>query len=93
MHRARPALSVSEERPENGWHVVDSLESNALVLYEFTPLSGESRPHRSLFPLLYSIMDFHPAASVAGVNTIMERRMGSQADRACWTIGVVCIGK
>jgi hypothetical protein len=40
MHRARPALSVSEERPENGWHVVDSLESNALVLYEFTPLSG-----------------------------------------------------
>ncbi|EMX4957751.1 helix-turn-helix domain-containing protein [Raoultella planticola] len=39
MHKARPALSVSEERPENGWHVVDSLESNALVLYEFTPIS------------------------------------------------------
>jgi hypothetical protein len=39
MHKARPALSVSEERQENGWHVVDSLESNALVLYEFTPLS------------------------------------------------------
>ncbi len=39
MHKARPALSVSEERQENGWHVVDSLESYALVLYEFTPVS------------------------------------------------------
>ncbi|MEL0553060.1 helix-turn-helix domain-containing protein [Raoultella lignicola] len=38
MHKARPALSVSEEAPESGWHIVDSLDSNALVLYEFTPL-------------------------------------------------------
>lgn len=38
MHQARPALSVSEEAPESGWHIVDSLDSNALVLYEFTPL-------------------------------------------------------
>lgn len=40
MHQARPALRVSEETPESDrWQLVDSLESNALVLYEFMPLS------------------------------------------------------
>ncbi len=39
MHRARPALRVSEETPDSDrWQLVDSLESNALALYEFTPL-------------------------------------------------------
>ena len=39
MHRARPALRVSEEMPDSDrWQLVDSLESNALALYEFTPL-------------------------------------------------------
>ncbi|TCW16232.1 beta-xylosidase [Raoultella sp. BIGb0138] len=40
MHKARPDLSVSEERPDTRWQIVDSLESNALALYEFTPLNG-----------------------------------------------------
>ncbi len=39
MHRARPALRVSEETPDRDrWLLVDSLESNALALYEFTSL-------------------------------------------------------
>ncbi|MFS8060694.1 helix-turn-helix domain-containing protein [Klebsiella michiganensis] len=39
MYRARPALRVSEETPDSDrWQLVDSLESNALALYEFTPL-------------------------------------------------------
>lgn len=39
MHKARPALRVSEETPDSDrWQLVDSLESNALALYEFTPL-------------------------------------------------------
>ncbi|UTJ40226.1 helix-turn-helix domain-containing protein [Klebsiella grimontii] len=40
MHRARPALRVSEETPDSDrWQLVDTLESNALALYEFTPLT------------------------------------------------------
>ena len=40
MHRARPALRVSEETPDSDrWQLVDTLESNALALYEFTPLA------------------------------------------------------
>ncbi len=35
----RPALSVREETLEESWQVVEALESNALVLYELTPLS------------------------------------------------------
>ncbi|MGG7895442.1 helix-turn-helix domain-containing protein [Klebsiella aerogenes] len=37
-HHARPALSVHEEQMDDGWLRVDSLQSNALALYEFTPL-------------------------------------------------------
>ena len=37
MHQARPALSVEEARLDGHWLRVDSLESNALALYEFTP--------------------------------------------------------
>lgn len=37
MHQARPALSVEEARLNGHWLRVDSLESNALALYEFTP--------------------------------------------------------
>ncbi|TBQ46482.1 AraC family transcriptional regulator, partial [Klebsiella quasipneumoniae subsp. similipneumoniae] len=37
MHQARPALSVDEARLDGHWLRVDSLESNALALYEFTP--------------------------------------------------------
>ena len=37
MHRARPALSVEDARLDGHWLRVDSLESNALALYEFTP--------------------------------------------------------
>ena len=51
MHQARPALSVAEESPQSGWHRVDSLQSNALVLYEFSPLNEEP-------------IGFPPAASV-----------------------------
>ncbi|MEC6162790.1 MULTISPECIES: helix-turn-helix domain-containing protein [Klebsiella] len=40
MHRARPALRVSEETPDSDrWQLVETLESNALALYEFTPLA------------------------------------------------------
>ncbi|MGR7560646.1 helix-turn-helix domain-containing protein [Klebsiella aerogenes] len=38
QHHARPALSVHEELMDDGWLRVDSLQSNALALYEFTPL-------------------------------------------------------
>lgn len=37
-HKTRPALSVREEDVVENWQVVDALESNALVLYELTPL-------------------------------------------------------
>ena len=37
-HKARPTLSVRDERLYDGWQLTESLESNALVLYEFTPL-------------------------------------------------------
>ena len=37
-HKARPTLSVRDERLYDGWQLSESLESNALVLYEFTPL-------------------------------------------------------
>lgn len=37
MHQARPALSVEEARLDGHWLRVDSLESNATALYEFTP--------------------------------------------------------
>ncbi|HDG1721512.1 TPA: helix-turn-helix domain-containing protein [Kluyvera ascorbata] len=38
VHKTRPALSVREENVEENWQVVEALESNALVLYELTPL-------------------------------------------------------
>ncbi|MBB1199457.1 helix-turn-helix domain-containing protein [Enterobacteriaceae bacterium 89] len=37
-HKARPTLSVRDEQLHGSWHSADSLESNALVLYELTPL-------------------------------------------------------
>ena len=37
-HKARPTLSLYDERIDDGWQLTESLESNALVLYEFTPL-------------------------------------------------------
>ncbi|WEF26302.1 helix-turn-helix domain-containing protein [Klebsiella aerogenes] len=43
QHHARPALSVYEEQLEDGWLRVDSLQSNALALYEFTPLDNSLR--------------------------------------------------
>jgi len=39
-HKARPTLSVRDERLYDGWQITESLESNALVLYEFTPLDA-----------------------------------------------------
>lgn len=39
MHQARPALSVDEARLNGYWLRIDSLQSNALALYEFTPQS------------------------------------------------------
>ncbi|HEE1085592.1 TPA: AraC family transcriptional regulator [Klebsiella pneumoniae] len=45
MHQARPALSVDEARLDGYWLRIDSLQSNALVLYEFTPqLSSGADP-------------------------------------------------
>jgi beta-xylosidase len=45
MHQARPALSVDEARLDGYWLRIDSLQSNALALYEFTPqLRRGSRP-------------------------------------------------
>jgi beta-xylosidase len=40
VHKARPTLSVRDERLYDGWQITESLESNALVLYEFTPLDA-----------------------------------------------------
>ena len=37
-HKARPTLSVRDELLHDHWQSTDSLESNALVLYELTPL-------------------------------------------------------
>ncbi|MDR9892187.1 helix-turn-helix domain-containing protein [Pseudenterobacter timonensis] len=37
-NKARPTLSVRDERLQEGWQITESLESNALVLYELTPL-------------------------------------------------------
>ncbi|SNY59267.1 helix-turn-helix domain-containing protein [Enterobacter sp. CC120223-11] len=37
-HRARPTLAVRDEQLHDSWQIADSLESNALVLYELTPL-------------------------------------------------------
>lgn len=37
-HTTRPTLSVREEEMTEHWQVDDALESNALVLYELTPL-------------------------------------------------------
>ncbi len=39
MHQARPALSVDEAGLDGYWLRIDSLQSNALALYEFTPQS------------------------------------------------------
>lgn len=47
-HKARPTLSVRDERLYDGWQLSESLESNALVLYEFTPLVL-MRPKRRRF--------------------------------------------
>ena len=38
-HKARPSLSLRDERLYDGWQMTESLESNALALYEFTPLN------------------------------------------------------
>ncbi|MEO3988867.1 helix-turn-helix domain-containing protein [Pseudocitrobacter cyperus] len=38
-HTTRPALSVQEIDVAENWQLADSLESNALVLYELTPLN------------------------------------------------------
>ena len=37
-HKARPTLSARDETLHDRWQSTDSLESNALVLYELTPL-------------------------------------------------------
>lgn len=37
-HKARPTLAVRDEQLHDSWQIADSLESNALVLYELTPL-------------------------------------------------------
>nr|WP_245397245.1 helix-turn-helix domain-containing protein [Citrobacter rodentium] len=39
-HKARPTLTVRDERLQEGWQITESLESNALVLYELTPLTA-----------------------------------------------------
>lgn len=38
-HQARPTLAVRDEHLHDSWQIADSLESNALVLYELTPLN------------------------------------------------------
>ncbi|MRS13352.1 helix-turn-helix domain-containing protein [Enterobacteriaceae bacterium RIT691] len=38
-HKARPALSMRDELLHDSWQSSDALESNALVLYELTPLN------------------------------------------------------
>lgn len=37
-HKARPTLSMRDENLQGSWQVTESLESNALILYELTPL-------------------------------------------------------
>ncbi|MFP2237484.1 helix-turn-helix transcriptional regulator [Pseudescherichia vulneris] len=37
-HKARPTLAVRDEHLYDSWQIADSLESNALVLYELTPI-------------------------------------------------------
>ncbi len=37
-HKARPTLTLREERLHDGWQITQSLESNALVLYELAPI-------------------------------------------------------
>ncbi|MFP2419968.1 helix-turn-helix transcriptional regulator [Pseudescherichia vulneris] len=37
-HKARPTLAVRDEHLHDSWQIADSLESNALVLYELTPI-------------------------------------------------------
>ncbi|MDX6022447.1 helix-turn-helix domain-containing protein [Scandinavium sp. V105_16] len=37
-HKARPTLAVRDEHLHDSWQITDSLESNALVLYELTPI-------------------------------------------------------
>ncbi|HEX4502399.1 MAG TPA: helix-turn-helix domain-containing protein [Scandinavium sp.] len=38
-HKARPTLAARDELLHDNWQITDSLESNALVLYELTPLN------------------------------------------------------
>lgn len=38
-HKARPTLSVRDEQLQDSWQTTDSLESNALLLVELTPLN------------------------------------------------------
>jgi len=50
-HKARPTLSVGDERLQDGWQIMESLESNALMLFELTPLTqGEKAPEQSHSP-------------------------------------------
>lgn len=50
-HKARPTLSVGDERLQDGWQIMESLESNALLLFELTPLApGERAPEQSHSP-------------------------------------------
>ncbi|AXF62237.1 helix-turn-helix domain-containing protein [Leclercia sp. W6] len=37
-HKARPTLSMRDERLHDGWQITASLESNALMLFELAPL-------------------------------------------------------
>ncbi|MEB6380218.1 helix-turn-helix domain-containing protein [Leclercia adecarboxylata] len=37
-HKARPTLSMRDERLYEGWQITESLESNALMLFEIAPL-------------------------------------------------------
>lgn len=46
-HKARPTLSLRDERLNDGWQMTESLESNALVLYEFMPLNGHDEEDHS----------------------------------------------
>jgi beta-xylosidase len=46
-HKARPTLSLRDERLNDGWQMTESLESNALVLYEFMPLNGRDEEDHS----------------------------------------------
>lgn len=39
FHKARPTLSVHDEQLQAGWQASGALESNALMLYELTPVA------------------------------------------------------